>query len=401
MKSWLTSLSEQQPLAVITASSVNTLSFARSLGRRGIPVLILDSDRQLAIFTRFARVIYLEPSDRNPRAWIDQLVSIGRCLKTPGVLIPTADPHCVLIAENQDLLRPYFNFLVPKANEVRNFVSKRYQIEIARGMGLAVPDSWFPNSLEEIERLSDRVQYPCIVKPDRSHTGARLLAGKKLIVVDSKLDLIEAFVSLSGDDVSCIVQEIIPGADSELVSYLGFWNAESAEVAFITKRKLRQFPKLYGNGSIQVSEELPEVAELSRQLLKALEYRGFASVEFKFDNRDGTYRFVEINPRTSAMNELAVVAGVDFPWIAYEILSGATPLAEKGPAFRAGIRCVNEDWDLQAFWAMRKAGDITVREWLRSLQHARRIISAWDDPKPLLMEMVRASSLPFHRWNHR
>jgi len=76
---------------------------------------------------------------------------------------------------------------------------------------------------------------------------------------------------------------------------------------------LRQFPQGYGNGSIQETEDIPEVTELSRRLLSGLQYRGFAGVEFKFDRRDGSFQFIEINPRSSAMNELAVVAGVDFP----------------------------------------------------------------------------------------
>lgn len=397
MKRWLSSFSEQFPLALITGSSVNALSFARSLGRRGIPVLILDSDRQLAVHSRYARAIRLPSAGQEPQAWIDTLLDVGKNLASPAVLIPTADPHAVLIAENAELLRPYFNFLVPEPQKAQNFVSKQFQVQHAREMGVPVPQTHFPGSMDAIQHLAGEMQYPCILKPDNSHTGARVLTGKKLLIIDSAKSLVDSYASLAEGDVSCLVQEIIPGSDRELVSYLGFWNTEGAETAFITKRKLRQFPTLYGNGSIQVTEKLPEVAELSRRLLKGLGYRGFAGVEFKFDRRDGSYRFVEINPRSSAMNELAVAAGVDFPWIAYRSLNGGEVEQDRDWAFNTGVRCVNEEWDVQAYWELRRKGELSFRQWWESLHGAHRIIAAWDDPKPFLAGMVRAATLPFRK----
>lgn len=397
MKRWLSSLSGQAPLAVITASSVNALSFARSLGRRGIPVLLLDSDHHLAVYSRFAKVLKMVPVGQDPQCWIDTLLGLGKELESRAVLIPTADPHAVLVAEHEEELRPYFNFLVPEPQLARHFVSKEFQLEHARKMGVSVPNTHFPKSMQELESLADKLQYPCILKPDHSHSGAQILLGKKLIVVESARELLEAYASLATVDLACLVQEIIPGPDTELVSYLGFWNKDGVETAFITKRKLRQFPALYGNGSLQVTEDLPEVAELSRRLLKGLAYRGLAGVEFKFDSRDGSYRFVEINPRSSAMNELAVTAGIDFPWITYRSLNGEDVKPQAHGAFKTGVRCVNEEWDLQAYWELRNRGEMSFSQWRDSLRGSHRIIAAWDDPKPILAGMARAMSRPFKK----
>lgn len=395
MNRWLSSLSGQVPLAVITASSVNALSFARSLGRLGIPVLILDSDRHLAVHTRFAKVMSLPNVSQGRQAWIDALLDIGRRLESRAVLIPTADPHVVLIAEHQAELETYFSFLVPDAQLARQFVSKQFQLQHAREMGVPVPESHFPDSREELESLADKLKYPRILKPDRSHSGAKLLAGQKLLVVQSASELLDAWKGLAVENTDCLVQEIIPGPDTELVSYLGFWNKDGVETAFITKRKLRQFPALFGNGSIQVTEDLPEVTEMSRRLLVGLNYRGFASIEFKFDRRDGSYRFVEINPRSSAMNELAVKAGVDFPSIAYRCLSGEDVQPQADGAFQTGLRCVNEEWDLQAYWELRGKGEMSFLQWCGSLRGSHRMITAWDDPKPILAGVARAFLKPF------
>ena len=84
---------------------------------------------------------------------------------------------------------------------------------------------------------------------------------------------------------------------------------------------------------------VPAVTELSRRFLTALEYVGLASVEFKYDARDGTYKLIEVNPRTARANQLAIAAGVDLPYIAYAyITEGATFAVE--PVW--GVRWVHD-----------------------------------------------------------
>ena len=397
MKRWLSSLPADKPLAVITASSVNALSFARSLGRRGIPVLILDSDRHLAVHTRYARVIQLESCRQNPGSWIETLTEVGQQLKTPGVLIPTADPHTVLLSDNRQILKPFFNFLCPPEEQARQYVSKQFQISHARGLGIPVPETWLPANRQELEALEPELTYPCMLKPDRSHSGAKVLAGDKLLVVNSAAKLLDAHDKLAADNVPMFVQEIIPGPDTELVSYLGFWGSAGEETAYLTKRKLRQFPAHFGNGSLQCSEELPEIAEISRRFLQGLNYCGFAGLEFKFDHRDGSFRFIELNPRSSAMNELAIAAGVDFPWIAYQSLAGRDHLADSRQTFRPGVKCVNEEWDLQAYLELRRRGELTFRQWRASLSGAHKVIAAMDDPAPLMAGLARAIFPPLRQ----
>jgi predicted ATP-grasp superfamily ATP-dependent carboligase len=390
MKDWLSSLPADKPLAVLTASSVNALSFARSLGRRGVPVLLLDSDSHVAVHSRYARTMKLPHCRENPGAWVEALQEVSALLREPAVLIPTADRHAALVAEKQALLEPRFRLLILPADLAAKCVSKRFQVEHARRLGVPVPNSWFPESRESLVQTGAQARFPCILKPDFSQSGSSALSGAKLIVAETPKELLAAYESLSLDSIPCIVQEIIPGPDTDLVSYLGFWNGEGEEVAFITKRKLRQFPSLYGNGSIQRTENLPEVAAMSRRLLRMLDYRGFAGVEFKVDRRDGSLRFIEINPRSSAMNELAIAAGVDFPWIAYRSMAGMEMEGEP-PAFRAGVTCVNEEWDVQAFFERYRRGEMTFSEWQRSLRGAHPIIAAWDDPKPIIAGLFRGA----------
>ena len=145
-------------------------------------------------------------------------------MKTPGILIPTADAQCVLVSDNEILLKPYFRFLLLGAKQVKKLVSKRDQIELAQNLGLTLPGSWFPETKEEIEHVTNEVNFPCIAKPYHSQNDSSLLSEKKLLVIDSKQDLLDHFAGTNGSSIPLMVQEIIPGPDTELVSYLGFWD---------------------------------------------------------------------------------------------------------------------------------------------------------------------------------
>jgi predicted ATP-grasp superfamily ATP-dependent carboligase len=379
--------------AIILGGSCNGLSFARSLGRRGIRCVMLDSERLLGTFTRFATVALLPSAAEQPQYWIELLEQIGSRLPQRGVLFATSDLHSLLFARHSDRLRRYYRFIVPDLSVLETIVNKRRQYDVARQVGVPIPAVHFPDSLQDAQRISRDLIYPCILKPYESHSSRNKLDKRKVVIVRSAQELIDAHERTSRASVPMMIQEIIPGGDDALYGYLGFWDEGARERAWLTKRKLRQYPPGFGDGSLQETIDAPEVAELSRRLLRALNYSGFVGVEFKLDPRDGTFRLMEINPRTVSGNQLAISGGVDFPWIGYRHLTGdCDGIARSGraPAFRRGVRYLNEEWDVQAFLAMRKSGQLTLRQWLKSLTKVDcTAIGAWDDPGPLLAGVRR------------
>ena len=71
-------------------------------------------------------------------------------------------------------------------------------------------------------------------------------------------------------------------------------------------------------------------------LLHALCWDGIAMVEFRQSSRDGRFYLIEINPRFVGSLELAIAAGVDFPWL-YAQLAANRPVV--GPTrYRVGLR---------------------------------------------------------------
>jgi predicted ATP-grasp superfamily ATP-dependent carboligase len=376
-------------VAVVLGGSVNGLSFARSLGRRHVPVLMLDGNRFLGIYTRHAKAIRLPPIEECPGQWLDLLEFVGSQLPAPGVLFATSDASCLLVARHRDRLQRYFRFEVPDLKTLERIVNKRSQYEIARGAGIAIPETHFPESPEDVRHGAESVSYPCLLKPYRSTASLKYLNGRKVAVVTSASDLMSAYTGFAEAGVPVMVQAIIPGEDTELFGYLALWDRDGRELAAVTKRKLRQFPRHYGDGSLQITVDAPEVVALATRLLHALNFRGFGCVEFKFDARDRTFRLVECNPRTASGNQLAIRAGVDFPWLGYRYLTGIVPTDDR-PHARPGIQHINEEWEIQAYLALRRSGEMGLLAWLRSIRNSTSwAVGAWDDPLPIIMGFGR------------
>lgn len=383
-------LAGHSKLAIVLGASVNGLSFARSLGRRGIHVLLLDSEKLIGFHTKYARSVLLPSARENPEAWVDWFSQFGRKLQGPIPVFATSDEHNVFLAEHGGRLESAFRYLVPDLITMNRIVNKRLQYGVAAAAGVPIPNTFYPESAVALDELLNQITFPCILKPYRAHVGRAKISNKKVLKVDSADELRAAFESLWDAGAEFMVQEIVPGTDKDLFGYLAFWDENSEEIRWLTKQKLRQNPPLFGDGSLQRTVEAPEVAEQSRRLLKALDYRGFVGVEFKRDSRDGTFRLMEVNPRTVSGNQMAISAGVDFPWIGFQYLTERELDPPASEPFQEGVVYCNEEWDFKAFLALRRQGDLTFSKWWKSFRSAdARAIGAKDDPRPMLAVLGR------------
>ena len=391
--SWLAANRGRGAVAVILGGSWNALSFARSLGRRGVPVLVLESHRFLGTYTRHGKVVLLPPADESPETWISLLENVGSTLSERGILFATGDVETLLLSKHKDVLDSHFRFLVPPPETVERILNKRLQYDIAQAAGIPVPKVSFAESTDDLRRFAAAVPFPMLLKPCEAHVARRRL-GRKVVVAASESELISLYEQLAARDLRMMVQEIIPGGDNALFGYLALFDSEGRELAWLTKRKLRQYPPRFGDGSLQVTVDAPEVAELSRRLLGAFDYCGFVGVEFKLDERDGAYYLMEINPRTVSGNQLAISSGVDFPWIGYQHLRGSAVRPTNGRPFRPHVKYVNEEFDVFAYLALRRTGALSLRRWLRSLRGTEAwAIGARDDPLPLIVGVWRFARL--------
>ena len=389
LDAWMRRLPAGPPPAILLGiGSSNDLSVLRSFARRGIPTLHLVSQRLLGSFSRFGFRVRMPPVQDEPETWLRALTRVAAGLRSPAAVFALTDEHGELLAKNAERLAGALRFVVPDAESFGTIIDKRRQYTAAAAAGVLIPATFYPENAAELAALAPRLSYPVILKPHTSYVGRPRIGNRKVVVVADADELAAAFAACTASGVSFMVQQIVPGGDDALFWYSGYWDDRGRERAWFTVQKLRQFPAGFGDGCLQQTVEAPAVADESRRLLAALRYRGLVMVEFKRDPSDGGFALMEINPRTVSGNQLGITAGVDLAWIAYRDLIEAD--TSPAPAFRPGVRYVNEEWDVLAYLEARAARRLTFGAWLRSLAGTRAwAIFAWNDPGPLTVGVWR------------
>jgi predicted ATP-grasp superfamily ATP-dependent carboligase len=238
------------------------------------------------------------------------------------VVIPTRDDEAEHLSLLRGKLGPHVRIAVSDPPTVRLCLEKQDTYRFAEEMGIPCPRTLHIGVGEHIPDRFDDYLMPCLVKPVRNCDFYMNFGRRKAFVcydvndVRRKLDL-----SLkAGFDM--MVQELIPGADDTLWEYITCNGPDGRRLMEIISRKLCQNPPEFGVGCIRRSEKNEKVIDYSRRLFDKLGYCGIGETEFKYDQRDGLYKLLEINPRCVMPISLPVKCGLDMPSALYHAYAG-------------------------------------------------------------------------------
>src|SRR5271157_4589880 len=85
--------------ALVIGGDYQGLGIVRSLGRRQIPVCVIDDETSIARFSRYATHAVSVPNLREEKLTVDAILTIGRRLGLGGwVLYPTRDETVAALA---------------------------------------------------------------------------------------------------------------------------------------------------------------------------------------------------------------------------------------------------------------------------------------------------------------
>jgi predicted ATP-grasp superfamily ATP-dependent carboligase len=377
------------PGAVVLGGDYQGLGIARSLGRRGVPVSVVDDERSPAAVSRHVAHHVRVPDLHDDEAVVTALERLAASRDVEGwVLYATRDENVAALARHSDRLASY-RVSAPDWSAVRVCWDKRETYRLAARLGVDHPRTWVPRDLAELEDP----RFPLVVKPAiKEHFF--YATGEKAWRVDGPAELADAYtraVAITGPG-EIMLQELIPGGGSEQYSWCGLVS-RGRPVAVMTVRRRRQHPSDFGRASTYVETvDLPELDEPSERFLGALDYDGLVEVEYKRDPRDGSFRLLDVNARTWGYHSLGAAAGVDFPWLLHRYQAGAG-VPEQPVRTRPGVRWVRLATDVPNALRDVAAGTLRPLEYLRTLPHAdtEAVFSA-RDPWPWFYE---AALLPW------
>jgi predicted ATP-grasp superfamily ATP-dependent carboligase len=381
--------------AVVIGGDYQGLGIVRSLGRRGIPVCVIDDERSIARFSRYTTHSVHVENLRDEEHTVQALLRVGHELGLGGwVLYPTRDETVAAISRNRTLLADFFHVPTPDWNSVKWVWDKRNTYRLAKELGIPTPQTWYPRSLEDLDCI--RAIPPFALKPAiKEHFFYATKA--KAWRVDSRAQLSEKFLKASAQlpPGEVMIQDLIPGDGSQQFAYCAFFKGGRA-IGSMVVRRARQHPPEFGRASTFVETiELPLLEELSERFLRAINYHGLVEVEYKLDPRDGQYKLLDVNGRTWGYHTLGLAAGVDFPSMLFADQAGDVVLPCRA---KSGIRWVRLTTDVPMALLQALKGNLKWREYLRSLQrcHADAVFTR-HDPLPGLSELCLLPYLFFKR----
>jgi D-aspartate ligase len=370
--------------ALVVGGAHNSLAVVRSLGRHGIPVWFLTHDHPLARFSRY--VIRSErwpgPNDPEAAAW---LVQYARSHGLEGwTLVACGDAEVQVVARSHAALSTVFRMATPPWAVTRWTVDKRLTYQFANDIGVHAPWSYYPQSRDDAANVDCR--FPVILKPT-VHERRNAFTQAKAWRVDDREMLITRYAEaaeLVGEQ-AIVLQELIPGGGERQFSYAALCN-RGEPIASLVARRMRQFPIDFGFTSTLVETiENPQVEEAACRVLQSLEYTGLVEVEFKFDARDSRYKILDINARPWTWIGLGAAAGVDFPYLAWQLAQGEAPTPVRAIP---GVRWMHFARDLVAACQEIWRGGNSPARYLSSFRRPLTFaVMARDDLLPGLIEL--------------
>jgi predicted ATP-grasp superfamily ATP-dependent carboligase len=301
------------------------LGVVRALGEAGIPVFVAGYDRRdIAHASRYVKQAFTVPHPQKREAELVQALVGLAGAAGGGLLVPASDEAVVALSRNAARLAPHYVVATPPWEVVRTFIEKRRTYELAVEAGVPVPATFVPRSLEEAEDAARRIGFPVLLKPSQSHLFLERFR-RKMLVIRGMAELVARFEEVRAAGLEVLIQDIIPGPDSEVVNYNAyFW--QGRPLLEFTARQLRKAPPHFGSPRVVRSERIEGVLGPGRAMLGALGFEGFACSELKRDPRDGRYKIVDVNGRHNLSGLLAVRCGVNFPLAQYRhLLHGELP----------------------------------------------------------------------------
>ncbi|MFZ3170019.1 MAG: ATP-grasp domain-containing protein [Candidatus Methanoperedens sp.] len=297
------------------ASAPKGVVVTQSLGRKGIEITTSDCDRlSPAFFSKYSKshFIYADPV-KSP---VDFVNSIQNYLKRKkiDVLMPINSNETLIISRYKEKFTPYTKVPFEDIDKMMQLNDKNETMKIASELDITMPKTYNTKNIVELRKISKTIQYPAVIKLRNATSSVGLSYAHSAEELIRKYEGTIRKFNLEPSNYP-ILQEYIPGAGYG-VSML--YNHGDIRAIF-THKRLREYPITGGPSTFRISVRHPEMERMAKRLLDHVCWHGLAMVEFKLDERNNKPVLLEVNPRFWGSVYQAIAAGVDFPYLLYEM----------------------------------------------------------------------------------
>ena len=325
-------------ILILDGNENQAVACTRSLGRAGHSVQVGSTSHWCkAGMSRWCRKTFVY---RDPREDIKDFIStvLDEARKSPGTLIlPMTEFTTLSLSSHRDqVFAASARLVLPPHDVVLRAFDKSATIELARSLGIAVPETSLLEQGDSPELLAATLRFPVVLKPRSSFEdngkGNVQETGRSLYARNRE-EFMSCWRELRNKSSSVLVQEYIPGRG---VGYFALM-CHGAPRAEFAHQRIRDVHPTGSGSSLRASVRAqPALRSGSLRILRELGWHGVAMVEF-LRRADGTLVFMEVNGRFWNSLALPVYAGVDFPALLAQMVEKGDVAAAGSSA--EGLRC--------------------------------------------------------------
>ncbi|MDQ5984151.1 MAG: D-aspartate ligase [Eubacteriales bacterium SKADARSKE-1] len=300
---------EKSFLPVILGSDITAYSLVRSFYQeyKVKPLVIHMSKNNYSVKSCFCDDFYVENLEK-PEILLSTLEQVGSKYSNKKlILFGCGDWYVRCIIENKESLSKYYVIPYIDENLMNEIVLKDKFYEICEELDIPHPDT-FVYDCKENTPLTFDFKYPVIAKNANSalYHYAKFPGKKKVFTFNNKEDLEKMLenVRTSSYDYKFLIQDRIPGDDSNM-RVLTCYSDRNGKVRFAALGHVlleEHVPTALGNPCCIINEVNEEVVAQATKFLEHIGYTGFSNFDLKYDQRDGKYKFFEINIRLGRSN---------------------------------------------------------------------------------------------------
>ena len=319
---------------IILGADITAYSLARSFHEEyGIKSITLSmTEKGYVPNSSFIENRYFPNLEKDEEA-VKRLLEVGKEFegRKKLILFGCGDWYVRIVIENKEKLAPYY--IIPYIDEelLNRIVLKDKFYEICEEIGVDYPKTYVYECGKENDLKFD-FNYPVIAKPANSamYHYAKFAGKKKVFKFNSEKELRAMLRRLEQTQYNYkfLIQDMIPGDDSYM-RVLTCYCDKNSKVRFAALGHTLiedPSPTAIGNPVAIVNEVNPDIVAAATKFLEHIGYVGFANFDVKYDERDGKYKFFEINVRLGRSNFYVTGSGFNHvKWIVDEYIYGKLP----------------------------------------------------------------------------
>ena|SRR5579859_2582752 len=330
-------IASYQPGVIVTdGNERSALAVTRSLGQKGIPVFVgAETSSPLAAASRYCHESFVYPSpwtspDEFRACLLDRAQRWGA-----RMVFPMTDLAVEILGQSEHSSGASIVLPIPSLDQYHTLSNKYQLMGLAKCLSVPIPDTLFvpDGDVEKVISLIDR--WPIVVKPGRSLIKVRGRWQKTSVLYARDADELKKFYQ----EFACLkepslLQSRVVGEGQGI---FGLFD-RGKPVTLFAHRRLREKPPSGGVSVLRESMALRQpITDYAMRVVQSTEWHGVAMVEFKVDTASGVPYLMEVNGRFWGSLQLAIDAGVDFPWLLYQMGTTGEVQHLTGP-YEAGVR---------------------------------------------------------------